>query len=101
MVETTALVERVAQVMGVDKEKVVLKSVSELILSELRKHYAESVEIKQKYGVESAREIDESYQKGLLEEENSWRDFFRLSHLEERIMVLDELLSETSCLGIG
>ena len=29
MVETTALVERVAQVMGVDKEKVVLKSVSE------------------------------------------------------------------------
>jgi len=96
LVETTTIVERLAEAIGVDKDEVVLKSVGELIRSELRKVYAESLEIKQRYGVDSAEEMDELYRKGLLEEEHSWRDFFRLRHLGERREVLEELLAETS-----
>ena len=96
MVETTPIVERLAAAIGGDKDEVGLKSVGELIRAELRKVYAESLEIKQRYGVDSAEEMDELYRKGLLEEEHSWRDFFRLRHLEERREVLEELLAETS-----
>lgn len=35
-----------------------------------------------KYDVVSAKEIDERYRKGTLEEENTWEDFFKLDHLE-------------------
>lgn len=96
MVETAGLVERVAQAIGVGEDKVVLKSVYELLRTELRKLYAESIELRQRYGVESSGELDELYRRGELDEENSWRDYFRLSHLEERIAVLEELLSEAS-----
>ncbi len=96
MVETTVIVERLAQAMGVNKDEIMLKSIKELILSELRNLFAESLEIKQKYGIASSEEMDGLYEKGELEEEHSWRDFFRLSHLEERVLVLEELLAETS-----
>jgi len=95
VVETTIIVERLAQAIGVDEDEVVLKGVGALIRSELRKVYAESMEIKQRYGVESADEMDESYRRGVLAEEHSWRDYFRLCHLEERREVLEELLSES------
>jgi len=96
MVESSGLVERVAQAMGVDKEEVVLKSVNELILSELRRLYSESISVKQRYGVASSKEFDDLYREGRLDEEDTWRDYFRLSHLEERIAVLEDILSETS-----
>jgi hypothetical protein len=40
--------------------------------------------------------MEEGYKRGELDEEHSWRDFFRLSHLEERRGVLERLLEEAS-----
>ena len=96
MVETTVIVERLAQAIGIDKDKILLKSIKELITSALRDVFSESMEIKRRYGVESSEEMDGLYRSGKLEEEHSWRDFFRLRHLEEQVTVLEELLAETS-----
>jgi len=53
-------------------------------------------EIRSKYGVVSASEMDAKYKHGELEEENSWRDFFRLTHLEEQSATFEKLLKEVS-----
>ena len=95
MVEIPATLERVAEVTGELKERILAKGVEEYIRSELRGVNAEIIEIRSRYGVESSREMDELYGKGLLDEEHSWRDFFRLSHLEERREVLERLLLES------
>lgn len=49
---------------------------------ELRKIESEIFKLGGKYGVTSAKEIDEQYKKGTLAEEDSWEDFFKLDHLE-------------------
>jgi len=95
MVEIPATLERVAEATGELKERILAKGVEEYIRSELRGVNAEIIEIRSRYGVESSGEMDERYGKGLLDEEHSWRDFFRLSHLEERREVLERLLLES------
>lgn len=96
MVEVPVLLERVAEATGELKERIMAKGVVEYLKSELRRVNSEAIEIRSRYGVDSAREMDERYEKGELDEENSWRDFFRLSHLEERREVLEGLLEEAS-----
>jgi len=96
MVEAPVLLERVAEATGELKERILARGVLEYLKSELRRVNSEAIEIRGKYGVNSSREMDEKYEKGELDEENSWRDFFRLSHLEERREVLEGLLEEAS-----
>jgi hypothetical protein len=40
--------------------------------------------------------LEGKYERGELEEEGSWRDFFRLSNLEEKRVILEKLLEEAS-----
>jgi len=94
MVEGPVLLERVAEATGELKERILAKGVVEYLRSELRRVNAEVIEIWNRYGVDSAGDMDERYRRGELDEEHSWRDFFRLSHLEERRGVLERLLEE-------
>ena len=95
MVEIPVLLERVAEATGELKERILAKGVEEYLRSELRKVNAEVIGIRSRYGVESSGEMEELYRRGLLEEEHSWRDFFRLNQLEERREVLEGLLLES------
>ena len=96
MGEVPVLLERVAEATGELKERILVKGVVEYLRSELRRVNAEVIEIRNRYGVDSAGDMDEMYGRGELDEEHSWRDFFRLSHLEERRGVLERLLEEAS-----
>jgi hypothetical protein len=57
---------------------------------------AEIFEICGQYNVANVEEMDERYQKGTLDEENSWRDLQRLDHLEYKH---EELLKTISSLS--
>jgi hypothetical protein len=57
---------------------------------------AEIFEICGQYNVANVEEMDERYQKGTLDEENSWRDLQRLDHLEYKH---DELVKSISSLS--
>jgi hypothetical protein len=96
MVEVSVLLDRVSKVTGELREDILAKGVVEYLKSRLREVNAELLEICGKYGVTSAKEIERKYELGELEEEGSWRDFFRLSHLEERRETLERLLEEAS-----
>ena len=96
MVEVSVLLDRVSKATGEVKEKIMAKGVVEYLKSKLREVNAEIIEVCNKYHVASAKAMEEKYERGELEEDGSWRDFFRLSHLEERKVVLERLLEETS-----
>jgi hypothetical protein len=96
MVEVSLLLERVAKATGEVKEKIMAKGVIEYLKSSLREVNAAIIELRNKYGVASAKDMEEKYKRGELEEEDTWRDFFRLSHLEERKENLERLLEEIS-----
>ncbi|MGB9774850.1 MAG: hypothetical protein ACPL4I_12705 [Bacteroidota bacterium] len=96
MVEVSVLLERVSKVTGEVKEKIMAKGIVEYLKSSLREVNAEIIELCNRYGVTSARDMEEKYKRGELEEEGTWRDFFKLSHLEERKEILETLLEETS-----
>jgi len=96
MVEVSVLLDRVSKATGEMREEIVAKGVVEYLKSKLREVNAEAIEICNKYKVASAEDIGKKYESGELEEEGSWRDFFRLSHLEERKEILERLLEEAS-----
>jgi len=96
MVELSVMLERVAKATGEVKEKIMAKGVIEYLKSSLREVNAAIIELRNKYGVSSAKDMEEKYKRGELEEEDTWSDFFRLSHLEERKENLERLLEEIS-----
>lgn len=96
MVEVSVLLERVAKATGEVKEKIMARGIVEYLKSSLREVNAEIIELCNRYGVDSANDMEEKYKRGELEEESTWRDFFRLSHLEERREILKPLLEEVS-----
>jgi len=96
VVEVTVLLDRVSKATGEMREEILAKGVVEYLKSKLREVNAEAIEICSKYGVASVKDMEKKYERGELEEEGSWRDFFRLSHLEERREILEKLLEETS-----
>lgn len=94
MVEVSVLLDRVSKATGEVKEEIMARGVIEYLKFKLREVNAEIIEVCSKYNVDSAKAMEEKYKSGELEEEGSWRDFFRLSHLEERKVILDRLLEE-------
>jgi len=96
MVEVSVFLERVSKATGEVKEKIMAKGIAEYLKSNLREVNAKIIELCNKYGVTSAEEMEEKYKRGELEEEDTWRDFFRLSQLEERKEILEKLLEEIS-----
>jgi hypothetical protein len=55
---------------------------------------AEIIEICRKYGVKSAKEFEELYKSGKLDEDDTLDDFFRLDYLETQIEKIKIALRE-------
>ena len=96
MVEASVLLERVSKATGEMKKDIMAKGIVEYLKSKLLEVNAETIELYNRYQVASAKEMEKKYERGELEEEGSWRDFFKLSHLEERRETLEKLLEEAS-----
>lgn len=94
MVEASALLERVILATGGVKEKIIDKGVLEYLKSSLLKVDAEIAELCNRHGVSSSKDIEEKYMLGRLSEEDTWRVFFKLSHLEELRETLEKLLGD-------
>jgi len=84
MVETTAIIERVSKVLGVPPDELVRKGVEEFLEAQLRACFAEILEVKARYGVKSAGELEEKIRKGVIEGHPAWEDLIVLENLEER-----------------
>jgi hypothetical protein len=85
MPENTAILERVSKVLGVPQKELVRKGLEGLLKSQLRTCSAEINEIKTKYNVATATELEKRLEKGTVEEHPAWEDLIVLENLEERI----------------
>jgi len=84
MAENEAMVERISKVLGVPPKELVKKGLEELLQAQLRACFAEIAEIKNRYDVKSASELEEKIAKGSVQEHPAWEDLILLENLEER-----------------
>ncbi|MCW3995014.1 MAG: hypothetical protein NWE98_02545 [Candidatus Bathyarchaeota archaeon] len=85
MSDNTAILERVSKILGVPQKELVRKGLEGLLQTQLRTCSAEINEIKTKYNVKTAAELEKKIQNGNVEEHPAWEDVILLENLEERI----------------
>jgi hypothetical protein len=85
MTENAAILERVSKVLGVSPKELVRKGIEGLLKAQLRSCFAEINEIKTRYSVKSAIELEKKIQKGATAEHPAWEDLILLENLEERV----------------
>jgi hypothetical protein len=85
MTENAAILERVSKVLGVSPKELVRKGLEGLLKAQLRSCFAEINEIKTRYSVKSATELEKKIQNGTTAEHPAWEDLILLENLEERV----------------
>ena len=84
MVENAAIVERLSKSLGVPPDELVRRGIEEFLGAQLRSCFAEIYDLKARYGVKSAGELEEKIGKGVVVEHPGWEDLIVLENLEER-----------------
>jgi len=89
-----SIISKVSGLLGIDANTLEKESLKVYLKKKMREYNAEILEICRKYGVKSAKEFEELYKSGKLNEENTLDDFFRLDYLESQIEKIKAALRE-------
>ena len=87
-------ISKVSELLGIDVSTLEKESLRVYLEKKMREYNAEILEICRKYGVKSAKEFEELYKSGKLDEENTLDDFFRLDYLESQVEKIKAALRE-------
>lgn len=94
MTKVEAVLENLARDFRFDKETLLKESLRSFLEKKLVEVQAEIFKLGGKYGVKSSKEIDRKYEEGVLEEKDTWEDYFRFDHLEYRRERITKMLKE-------
>ncbi len=89
-----SVISKVSRLLGIDANILERESLKVYLKKKMRECEAEIFEIFKKYGVKSAKEFEELYKSGKLDEENTIDDFFKLDYLESQIEKIKSALRE-------
>jgi len=92
--KTQMVIDALSQELRIPKEGVLEQGLKAFLERNLREIKVEIFHITGKYGISSVEEMDKRYKQGTLVEEDTWRDFQRLDHLEYKREHLEMLLKE-------
>jgi len=87
-------ISKVSELLGIDVSTLEKESLRVYLKKKMREYNAEILEICRNYGVKSAKEFEELYKSGKLDEENTLDDFFRLDYLESQVEKIKAALRE-------
>ena len=87
-------ISKVSELLGIDESTLEKESLKVYLKKKMIEYNAEIIEICRKYGIKSAKEFEELYKSGKLNEENTLDDFFRLDYLETQIEKIKAALRE-------
>ncbi|RLI76364.1 hypothetical protein DRP04_12725 [Archaeoglobales archaeon] len=87
-------ISKVSELLGIDESTLEKESLKVYLKKKMMEYNAEIIEICRKYGIKSAKEFEELYKSGKLNEENTLDDFFRLDYLETQIEKIKAALRE-------
>jgi hypothetical protein len=85
------IIEYVAGQIGIDKMDLLRKSLTQFIEYQIKFLKCELFELKSKYNVETPEQFEELYKNGVIEEENTWRDYQKFDNLTYKIEKLEKL----------
>jgi len=83
---------KLSELLGMEEEELVKRSLRHYLESELRRVGAEIAAICVKYGVSGLEELDEKINRGEIPESNAFEDFTKLDHLEALRRKLEKAL---------
>ena len=89
-----SVISKVSELLGIDVNTLEKESLKVYLKKKMREYNAEILEICRKYGVKSAKEFEELYKSGKLNEENTLDNFFRLDYLESQVEKIKAALRE-------
>ena len=89
-----SVISKVSRLLGIDANTLERESLKVYLKKKMRECEAEIFEIFKKYDVKSAKEFEELYKSGKLDEENTIDDFFKLDYLESQIEKIKSALRE-------
>jgi hypothetical protein len=89
-----SIISKVSGLLGIDANTLEKESLKVYLKKKMREYSVEILEICRKYGVKSAKEFEELYKSGKLNEEDTLDDFFRLDYLESQIEKIKVALRE-------
>jgi hypothetical protein len=87
-------ISKVSELLGIDENTLEKESLKVYLKKKMMEYNAEIIEICRKYGVKSAKEFEELYKSGKLDEDDTLDDFFRLDYLESQIEKIKIALRE-------
>jgi hypothetical protein len=96
LAQQETLFNTISHQLQIPTDNLIQLSLRHFLKYKLRLIDAEIFDICGRYNVANVEEMDERYQKGTLDEENSWRDLQRLDHLEYKH---DELVKSINSLS--
>ena len=92
--KTQMVIDALSQELRIPKEGVLEQGLKAFLERNLQEIKVEIFQIAGKYGISSVEEMEKRYKQGTLEEEDTWRDFQRLEHLEYKREHLEKLLKK-------
>lgn len=90
--DNAAIVERLSKVFSVSPDELVRKGIEEFLQAQLRICFAEMLDIKTRYEVKSAAELEKKIRKGATAEHPAWENLIVLENLEERAQKIQKEL---------
>lgn len=75
-------IPKISTILNIGQEDLEKESLRTYLHIKLRRCESEIFNIAKKYGISSIEEFEERYEKGEIEEEGTWEDFFKFDHLE-------------------
>ncbi len=75
-------IPKISTILNIGQEDLEKESLRTYLHIKLRRCESEIFNIAKKYGISSIEEFEERYEKGEIEEEGTWEDFFKLDQLE-------------------
>ncbi len=87
-------VAKIAETLDLNETELINKSLHEFLERKLSYLEAEIFKMRLKYNIESAKDMEDLFKRGEIDEEDSWEDFFKLDHLEYKLRELQEALKE-------
>nr|QNO49313.1 hypothetical protein HONBAIEO_00007 [Methanosarcinales archaeon ANME-2c ERB4]QNO49435.1 hypothetical protein JHKIABMC_00041 [Methanosarcinales archaeon ANME-2c ERB4] len=75
-------IPKIAPILKITMEELERESLDIYLHIRLERCESELLDLARKCGVSSIEDFEEGYQRGNIEEEGTWEDFFRLDHLE-------------------
>jgi hypothetical protein len=86
-------VELIAKNLNLPKDFVLKESLKIYVEQKLREIKIEIYEITKKYKISKIEEFEKLYEENIIDEQNSWKDFQKMDHLEFKKSELEKLLS--------